>query len=73
MNVSFMSGRYQFFSEAAGYASMGSYNGVLGLALDRLGSYAYLTSGDGKTIRKLSITSTEVGLNIAGKYFAFIK
>jgi hypothetical protein len=68
INVSFVSGKLGNFAERIGYASSASYNGITGIALDKTEQYAYIASGDSRTIRKLNLATTEVGSNIASKY-----
>ena len=68
MNISFVSGRFGFFSEFAGFGADGSYNGVLGIAFDQTEKFAVLTSADGKKVRKLNIRTTQVGNDITRKY-----
>lgn len=67
MNVSFVSGKAGFFADVAGYGSSGAYNGALGIALDRTERFAFISSADGKGIRKLNIRTTQVGGSITGK------
>jgi hypothetical protein len=67
MNVSFVSGRLGYFAETAGFHSGGVYNGVLGIALDKTEKYGFLTSADGKKVRKLDLKTTQVGLDITRK------
>ena len=67
MNVSFVSGRFSFYQEQAGYGSNGVYNGVLGLSFDRTEKYVVLSSADGKKIRKLNFRTTYVGIDITRK------
>ena len=66
MNLSFISGQFSFYQEQAGYGSNGVYNGVLGIAFDRTENFAFLTSADGKKIRKLNYRTTFVGSDISG-------
>jgi hypothetical protein len=68
MNVSFVSGRVLFFNEVAGYGADGSYNGALGIVFDRTEKYAFVTSADGKKLRKLNIRTTQVGEDISSKF-----
>jgi hypothetical protein len=67
LNVSFASGKLGFFSEKAGVGSGGSYNGVLGITFDKTEKYAFLTSADGKKLRKLRLNDEYVGLDITRK------
>ena len=69
MNVSFVSGRFLFFNEVAGYGADGAYNGVLGIVFDRTEKYAFLTSADGKKLRKLNVRTTQVGPDISSKFY----
>lgn len=68
MNVSFVSGRLNYFAETAGFASSGVYNGVLGITFDKTESYGFLTSADGKKVRKLSLKTTQVGLDVTSAH-----
>ena len=67
MNVSFVSGRFSYYAEAAGFHSSGIYNGVLGITFDKTETYGFLTSADGKTVRKLDLQTTQVGLDVTRK------
>jgi hypothetical protein len=58
MNVSFVSGRSRYFQEEAGFGSQGSYNGVLGITFDETEKWGFLTSADGKKVRKLNQRTT---------------
>ena len=73
MNVSFVSGRLGYFAETAGISSSGVYNGVLGITFDKTETYGFLTSADGKKVRKLDLKTTEVGLDVTRKcsFFCF--
>ena len=71
MNVSFVSGRVLFFNEVAGYGADGAYNGALGIVFDRTEKYAFVTSADGKKLRKLNIRTTQVGEDISSKFVDF--
>jgi hypothetical protein len=71
INVSFVSGTFQYFAETPGIGNNASYNGVFGIALDRTENYAFLSSAEGKRIRKLTLSSTAVGTDITRKYYAF--
>ena len=64
MNVSFVSGRLSYYAESAGFHSGGVYNGVLGITFDKTESYGFLTSADGKKVRKLDLATTQVGNDI---------
>ena len=67
MNVSFVSGRLGYFTETAGFHSGGIYNGVLGIAFDKTETYGFLTSAGGKSVRKLDLKTTQVGLDVTRK------
>ena len=67
MNVSFVSGRLSYYTDAAGFHSSGMYNGVLGITLDKTETYGFLTSAYGKTVRKLDLQTTQVGLDVTRK------
>ena len=67
INVSFVSGRLGYFAETAGYHSGGVYNGVLGITMDKTETYGFLTSVDGKKVRKLDLKTTQVGLDVTCK------
>jgi hypothetical protein len=69
INVSFASGKLGFFSEKAGVGSSGAYNGVLGITFDKTENYAFLTSADGKKLRRLTLNSAYVGLDVTRKLF----
>ena len=70
--MSFVSGRVLFFNEVAGYGADGSYNGALGIVFDRTEKYAFVTSADGKKLRKLNIRTTQVGEDISRTFFFFL-
>jgi hypothetical protein len=67
MNVSFVSGRVNYFQEEAGFGSQGSYNGVLGIAFDETEKWGFLTSADGKKVRKLNLRTTYLPPDITSK------
>ena len=48
---------------------VGSYNGVLGITLDKTEQWGFLTSAEGKKIRTLNLQTTQVGGDITGIYF----
>ena len=68
MNVSFVSGLFQNYQEQAGFGSSGVYNGAFGVTFDRTEQYLFVTSADGKKIRKLNYRTTYVGSDITRKY-----
>jgi hypothetical protein len=72
MNVSFVSGRLGFFAETAGFHSAGVYNGVLGITFDKTETFGFLTSADGKKLRKLDLQTTQVGLDVTRKIHSYI-
>jgi hypothetical protein len=72
MNVSFVSGRLGFFAETAGFHSSGVYNGVLGITFDKTETYGFLTSADGKKVRKLDLQTTQVGLDVTSKIHSYL-
>jgi hypothetical protein len=67
MNVSFVSGRFGFYQESPGFGADGIYNGVLGVTFERTEKFAFLTSADGKKVRKLNYRTTQVGPDITCK------
>ena len=72
MNVSFVSGRFSFFQEIAGYGSGGSYNGVIGITFDQTEKFGFLTTSDGKILRKLNLRTTLVTADITGKLLSIL-
>ena len=68
MNVSFVSGLFQNYQEQAGFGSSGVYNGAFGVTFDRTEQYLFVTSADGKKIRKLNYRTSYVGSDITRKY-----
>jgi len=68
MNVSFVSGKLGYFAETAGFHSSGVYNGVLGITFDKTETYGFLTSADGKKLRKLDLQTTQVGIDVTRTY-----
>ncbi len=67
MNFSFFSGYKTTYAETAGYADKGTYNGVLSVAFERTEKFAFLTTGDGKKIRKINYRTSLVGPDITRK------
>jgi hypothetical protein len=67
MNVSFVSGVFSFFQDTAGFGSSGSYNGVIGITLDRTETFGFLTTVDGKALRKLNLRTTYVSSDVTSK------
>ena len=67
MNVSFVSGRFGFYQESPGFGADGIYNGVLGVIFERTEKFAFLTSADGKKVRKLNFRTTQVSADITRK------
>ena len=67
INVSFVSGRSRYFQEEAGFGSQGSYNGVLGITFDETEKWGFLTSADGKEVRKLNLRTTYLPPDITSK------
>ena len=66
MMVSLVSGMIDLSLEHSGIGTSAAYHGVLGLAFDRTEKYAFISSGDGKSIRKLNFRDGEVGGVISG-------
>ena len=69
MNVSFVSGRVSLYNDVAGNGADGSYNGALGIVFDRTERFAFITSVNGRKLRKLNIRTTQVGADISSTFF----
>ena len=69
--MSFVCGRVQYFADLPGTGSAASFNGAFGIAFDRTESYAFISSSEGKKIRKLSLASRSVGTDISCKLISF--
>ena len=67
MNVSFVSGMFSFFQDNAGFGTSGSYNGVIGITFDRTEKFGFLTTADGKVLRKLNLRTTYVSSDVTSK------
>jgi hypothetical protein len=67
MNLSFISGSKGTYQEQAGQGTGGIYNGVLGVTFDRTYTYGFITSADGKKLRKLNYQTAYVGSDITRK------
>jgi hypothetical protein len=67
MNVSLVLGQQQYFQDISGFGARSSFNGVLGITLDKTETYGFLSSADGKKIRKFSLATNQVGDGISRK------
>jgi len=67
MKVSTVAGRLSYFAESPGIGSYGVFNGVLGIALDHSEKYAFAFSADGKSFRRIVLSTNFVESNIARK------
>jgi len=72
LNVTFVAGKLSYFSEVAGIGSTASFNGVLGIAFDKTEAYAFLTSADGKKVRKMELSTRNVGSDVTRKLHMLI-
>jgi hypothetical protein len=72
IRVSYVSGKFQYFSDLAGNKLTTAFNGVLGIALDRTENYALVTSAEGKKLRKLSLLTLESSLDVSSKCCQFL-
>ena len=68
MNVSFMSGKYTFYNELPGFGDSGVYNGAFGVTFERTEQFVFVSSADGKNLRKLNYRTTFVGEEITSTY-----
>jgi len=68
INVSFFAGKPNYFIDVPGTGHLASFNGVLGITLDKTESFAFLSSADGKKIRKMILATATVGSEITGKF-----
>ena len=71
MNITFLSGRFNYYQEQPGYSANGVYNGVLGLNFERTEKYIILASADGKKLRKLNYRTKYVGQDITGSSISY--
>jgi hypothetical protein len=72
LNVTFVAGKLSYFSEAAGIGSSASFNGVLGITFDKAEAYAFLTSADGKKVRKMELSTRKVGYDVTRKLHTLV-
>jgi hypothetical protein len=68
LDVRFVSGSLQVFAETPGVGNHSAYNGVLGAAFDKTEDYLFLSTAEGKKIRKLNIATTAVGSDVTRKF-----
>jgi len=66
INVTTYSGQAGLFEDVAGIRFDAHYNGAFGIAFDKLEQYAFISSNDGKRIRKLSLFTSQAGLDVTG-------
>jgi hypothetical protein len=68
MDVSLEAGKLGFFAESPGIGASASFNGALGIALDRTEQIAYVTSADGKKLRRINLLTHYVGSDFTGNH-----
>jgi hypothetical protein len=67
MNVKFVAGTFQIFADIPGMGNTAAFNGILGVVLDFTEKFAFISSSEGKKIRTISLSSSEVGQDITCK------
>jgi hypothetical protein len=68
INVTTFSGQVGLFEDVAGIHYKAHYNGAFGITFDKSEQYAFISSNDGKRIRKLSLFTSQAGLDLTGSY-----
>jgi hypothetical protein len=66
INVTTYSGQVGLFEDVAGIRFDAHYNGAFGIAFDKSEQYAFISSNNGKRIRKLSLFTSQAGLDVTG-------
>jgi len=66
MDVTLEAGTIGFFAESPGIGASASFNGALGIALDRTEKLAYVTSADGKKLRRIDLSTHYVWSDVTG-------